>query len=248
MSNILRIKDLILIDLSLYLVKHKTLVMSDFHIGLEEELNQDGVFVPRYQFKATLKRLDSIFEAIGKLKLPLERVVINGDLKHEFGRISNQEWKDTIQLIDYLNSKSREVVLIKGNHDTILKPIAEKKNLIILNELILGDTLITHGNKITSSAKSRKIKQIIIGHEHPAISITDGIRKELFKTFLIGRWKGKRLIVLPSFCLSRVGSNIENEVLSPFLKESNLKDFDVVIVGKGLHYFGRLADIERLKE
>ena len=248
MSNILRIKDLILINLSLYLMKYKTLVMSDFHIGLEEELNQEWIFVPRYQLKATLKRLDSIFGTINKLKLPLDRIVINGDLKHEFGRISNQEWKDTLQLIDYLNSKSREVVLIKGNHDTILDPIAKKKKLKILNELILGDTLITHGHKITSSAKSKKVKRIIIGHEHPAITLTDGIRKETFKTFLIGEWRGKKIVVLPSFCLSRIGSNIEGEVLSPFLKESNLEEFDVVLVGRGLHYFGRLGDIDRLRK
>ncbi len=248
MSDVLKMKDSILIDLSLYLQEHKTLIVSDFHIGLEEELNQQGIFLPRHQLEATLKRLDNIFKIIRELNLPIKRIVINGDLKHEFGRVSSQEWKETIKLIDYLAGKSDELILIKGNHDTILEPIAKKKKLKIFNELILGDTLITHGHKITNSAKSKRIKQIIIGHEHPAITITDGIRKETFKTFLIGKWRSKGLIVLPSFCLSRIGSNIEEEVLSPFLKESNLKNFEVVIVGRELHYFGRLGDVESLKE
>ena len=60
-------------DLGLYLVKEKTLIISDTHIGYEESLNRQGILVPRVYFTEFLERLSKILDDV-------ERVVINGDL------------------------------------------------------------------------------------------------------------------------------------------------------------------------
>jgi len=69
-----------LIDLALFFPKKKILIISDLHLGYEEALNRKGVLIPRFQFKDTITRLKPILETTKP-----ETVIINGDLKHEFG-------------------------------------------------------------------------------------------------------------------------------------------------------------------
>ena len=87
------------------------------------------------------------------------------------------------------------------------------------------------------------VSTIIIGHEHPAVSIKDGPRTETFKAFLVGKWKKYNLIAQPSFNLVTEGTDVlKQQVLSPFLK-NNLKNFNVIIVGDKLYEFGKLKDL-----
>ncbi len=227
------------VDLGIYF--EKCLVLADFHIGYEEALNKQGILMPRLQLNDFIKRLDKI---LSKINQP-EKIIINGDLKHEFDTISEQEWRDTLKIIDYLDNKCNELILIKGNHDTILGPIAKKRNIQILDYVIIKNTLILHGHKLNKSIekiiKINKIKTIIIAHEHPAITLNNGIRQETFKCFLKGKYKRKQLIVLPSFYFMTEGTNIlESKLLSPFL--TNIKNFNVYIIGDKIYDFGKIKD------
>ena len=65
------------IDLALFVKKHKTLIIADVHLGFEEALNKQGVFVPRFQFREIISRLKPILE-----KAKPDTIIINGDLKH----------------------------------------------------------------------------------------------------------------------------------------------------------------------
>ena len=122
------------VDLAVY--TNRTLIVSDFHIGYEEALNKQGILMPRFQFKEVIERLESIFKKLKGKKI--DRIVILGDLKHEFGTISEQEWRHTLRLLDYLGLHCREIVLIKGNHDTILGPIARKRNVKVRDYYLIG--------------------------------------------------------------------------------------------------------------
>ena len=229
-----------IIDLALYLIKEKTLIISDLHIGIEESLNKQGVLIPRFQFNDFLNKLKLIFE-----KVNVERIVFNGDLKHEFGEISRQEWNNILKLFDFL--KDKEIIIIKGNHDPILKPIAEKRNMKLIESYDLNNISILHGDKILTNLG----KILIIGHEHPAVSLKKGARTEKYSCFLKGKWKNKTLIIMPSFNLLTYGSDILKEkLLSPFL--TNIENFEVFVIepsedklSKAL-YFGRIKDIKGL--
>ncbi len=217
------------VDFALYLPEHDTLILADPHLGHEESLRRQGVLVPRTAFKALLGRLDRIFSRIdaGRKGGPLRRVVVNGDLKHEFGRISRQEWDDAMRLFDYLQGRAEEVVLIKGNHDTILGPLAAKKGLLERRDARLGRILIAHGDKAPDLKDKPAL--ILIGHEHPAITIRDVAKAEKFKCFLKGKYKGIPLIVQPSADLLTEGSDVTNQrTLSPLL--TDLATFDVFVV------------------
>lgn len=211
-----------IVDLAILIEKEKTLIVSDFHMGFEETQNKQGMLLPRFQFKDTIARLEKIL-----VKTKPRTVVINGDLKHEFGRITDQEWTDTLKLLDFISKNCKEIILIKGNHDKIIEPIARKKNLKITDQYLIGDIAILHGDEIKKLDKN--VKTIIIGHEHPAITLKENNRTEKYKCFLKGKYCGKELIVMPSFNLVTEGTNILHEqLLSPYL--DNIANFEVLII------------------
>lgn len=179
-------KGIEIIDLCLYFKKEKALVMADFHMGYEEALNKEGLLIPRFQYAETMKRLESMLKGF-----EIKTVIINGDLKHEFGTISETEWRHTLRLLDFLSEHCKKIILIKGNHDTILGPIAEKRGLKLRKNYAVGKTMILHGDKIPKGEKFDSMKRLIIGHEHPAISLHKGGRLETYKCFLKGKWKKK---------------------------------------------------------
>ena len=254
-----------IVDLALYF--EGTLVISDVHIGYEEALNKQGVLVPRLQFEEMANRMNHIFELLKNKKI--EKIIINGDLKHEFGTISEQEWRNTLKFLDLLAKHCKEIILIKGNHDTILGPIAKKRNVRVLDYLIVESLTSNSNNEKTSLIKKslKKIMKsnknkvliahgdkvldiknygtIIIGHEHPAVSLKEGPRVEQYKCFLKGKYKGKNLIVQPSFNSIIEGTDIlRDEILSPFLQQ-NLDNFYVYVVEDKVYEFGKLKNLRK---
>jgi hypothetical protein len=49
---------------SLYFPEEKMLAISDLHIGYEDSLSSQGIFIPRRQFQETMKDLKDIFEKV----------------------------------------------------------------------------------------------------------------------------------------------------------------------------------------
>ncbi len=232
-----------IIDLGLLLKNEKLLVLSDFHIGYEEALNKQGILVPKFQFGDVIKRLGRIFSELKRRKINLEKIIINGDVKHEFGKISEQEWRETLRLLDFLAGQCKEIILVKGNHDTIIGPIAKKRNVRIAGYCLIKDILIVHGHKIPDKGLLKKAKTIIIGHEHPAVSLKEGMKTEKFKCFLKGKYKGKSMVVMPSFCLATEGTNVLSEkLLSPFLNQ-DISNFEVFVVADKVYGFGKLKNL-----
>lgn len=278
------IKGIFIADLALYLDNYKTLILADPHIGFEESLNKQGIFVPRFHFNDLIKRLEKIFAELKKENKILELIIINGDLKHEFGSISEQEWRHSLKLIDFLSQHAEKIIIAKGNHDKILNPIIEtsetatrnlpvlarskgavsecaqehaprfsaavldKRDIEICDEVLIDDILIIHGDKVPKSLdKNKKIKTIIIGHEHPAVSIRENAKSEVFKCFLLGRWKNKNLIAQPSLNLVTEGTDILREkMISPFLKETNLSNFEFFIIADKVYGFGKIKNIQKV--
>jgi len=225
---------------SLYFPNSGVLVLADLHVGWEESLNKQGIFVPRSQFEETMKDLREIFKKINIV----DKIVIVGDLKHEFGDILSQEWREIEEVLDFLKKKSEKVILIRGNHDTILEPIARRKELDVKDFHIEDGICFLHGDEIFSECLDKKIEMIILGHRHPAVVLSDKYKKEKYKCFLVGKWKGKKIVILPSFFPFVEGGDvvaIEDNKL--FIPESKLKDFEVFIVGDKTYKFGKVKRI-----
>lgn len=224
------------VDLCTYLPDIKAIIISDLHLGYEESLGKQGVLVPRMQYKKIIKHLDWITEHVA-----VERVILNGDIKHEFGTISKQEWREVLRLIEYFEKKEIKITIVKGNHDTILGPIARKKQLKEVSEARHKNILITHGDYVPE-----KLAPIIImGHEHPAITLREKAKSEKYKCFIKGKYKTSTLIVQPSMNPLTEGTDVtKKQVLSPLIKD--LPSFTAYIYNNKTHEvlpFGKIRNL-----
>ncbi len=226
-------KGIEIVDLGLYFKKEHILIFGDLHIGYEEQMHNKGIFVPKFQTKEIINKIKSIIAYTNPTT-----IIINGDLKHDFGKNSEQEWKDILKLIDFIKESCKELVFVKGNHDNFLKTIAVQKEITVVDEYQIKDTLIVHGDKLVET----KAKRIIIGHEHPAITLKDKGKLEKYKCFLRGKWQGKELIVLPSMNPLSYGSDVfSTRHFSPFVKDKS--NFEVFISNNGeVFNFGKIKD------
>ena len=185
--------------------RKRILVVGDLHLGYEEFLNRGGVFVTREMMREVIREIAEVFERVGNV----DKIVLLGDVKHNFGRIVKQEWEDAGGLIDYLMEKAKEVIIIKGNHDKILEPIAEKKGIEVRDYFIFDEIAFLHGDRDFSEIHDRKIKYWVMGHGHPAVKLRErgGAKMEKYKCFLVGKFKGREIIILPSFFSGNEGSD-----------------------------------------
>ncbi len=238
-----------IVNLGLYIVKLNSLVISDLHIGYEESLNRRGVMIPRLHFGDVVSSINYAFHLLQPLlkrskKEKLDSIIVNGDLKHEFGAISAQEWREILKLLDIFAEHCKKIVLIKGNHDVMLAPVARKRNIEVVQDYSSNGFFICHGHKIPEKPEFRKAKTVIIGNEHPAVSIRDGPRTELFKCFLKGTFSGKKIVVLPSINPVTVGTDVLKEkFISPFLK-NGINSYEVFVAADNAYYFGKVKDLK----
>ncbi|MEM4525287.1 MAG: metallophosphoesterase [Methanothermobacter sp.] len=226
----------------LALLIEDTMIIADLHLGYEQYLNKEGFMIPSFQFKKIIDRIDKIKESSGA-----KNIIINGDLKHEFGKVTYQENKELKRLLDYLEENFEKITLIKGNHDPIIPYISHLKNFKILDFMKFQDHFITHGHFIPEKIETQTI---IIGHEHPCVGLRSGERIEKIKCYLKGPFRGKELVVMPSFNFVTEGSDILHEaIISPLLKETRLSQFRVYAVENfKIFDFGTVEDITRIME
>jgi hypothetical protein len=250
------IKGIEIVDLALFLKKDKILILGDLHIGQEEAMNKEGMLIPRFQHKDLIAKTKKILSSTKP-----DLIILNGDIKHEFSGISRDEWKKVQEYLDLI-SKNSKVIIIKGNHDNILEPIATKKGLIVQDYYLHDKIMICHGDKILNNEDLKKSKIIIIGHEHPSIGLQERNRVEKYKCFLKGKYKDekskinseKTLIVMPSMNQLTEGTDVLTErLLSPYLKEKNgcakIDSFETWIVeNEETFYFGKLKGLRKEQE
>jgi len=238
----------ILIGKSVFFPSERILAIGDLHLGYENMLRKSGTDVFLNQLEETKKDLDKIFERIKEEGYSVNVVIILGDIKHFFGYDAVEE--DYIhQLITHLQNyvRNEKIVFIKGNHDRI-----DLANKTFKKFHINKDILFTHGNESFHEINNPKIKYIVISHLHPTITLSDkqNIKREKYKCFLIGKFKDKEVIVVPSFFSFVEGGNIdEYEKTFSLVPYSEIENFKVYVVGNDwiVRDFGKFKDIQNMK-
>jgi len=217
---------------ALLLEKENAIVVSDVHIGIEAAKNSRGTQIPNCTIAAVI---DSV-------KRPVERmsarwVYILGDIKHRFGPPNETERMLIEKFVREIRKAGAEIIVIRGNHDINISPMLQELHVKYFNNLILeSGILLTHGHKRFRIPSSKKIefrsKLTIIGHEHPAIRLSDDLGvPHIYKAFLHVPGNGSSIgdvIVLPSVSFLAYGSCVnemeDHEYLSPYLRGNpNLK-------------------------
>lgn len=221
---------------ALWLPREKILIINDLHLGYEEALHRKGILVPKFQLQEIVREMEQIL-----FQVKPHKIIINGDLKHEFGTVLKQEWREVLEFLEYCLQHCQKIIIIRGNHDPLLRWITEKKGISVVTHYETADTIIVHGDELIETKKQR----VIIGHEHPAVTIREGSKREKYKCFLKGKWRGKELIAVPSFNPLLEGTDIlKGELLSPFLKD--ILKYRVYVVSKGeVFNFGKVSQLKK---
>ncbi len=238
----------IFINKTLFFPESGILAVGDLHIGYEYQLQQSGVLIPERQVEEIKEELKEIFDEIKKRKLILKKIVFIGDIKHSF----SYEWREKNYFNDILNFlrdyvKDKNIILIKGNHDTIDYSFSDR----LQDYFIEKDIAFTHGHKVFPEIFEENIKTIVIGHIHPSVIISDrqDIKREKYKCFMTGKFKQKEIIILPSFLATIEGTtinNIEEEYEDSFsiVPRKILMNFKVFAVGeKEIYDFGKIKKL-----
>lgn len=222
------------------LIDKKILVIGDLHLGYGESLRRSGVYLPGDLYKVIEKDLNSILERIGEVK----KIVLLGDVKHIIGNILYQEREQFSKIFKLLSDKCKEIIIVKGNHDALLEPILRDYSLKLVSFYIWEDYAFVHGDKDFDEIHDKKIKTWVMGHMHPAINLSDGVKTENYKCFLTGKYKGKEIVIMPSFFPFAEGSDPRDSGIDIPWK-LNFNQFRVKIIGEELEVldFGVLKNI-----
>lgn len=232
---------------SLFFPDKGILAIGDLHIGYEYKLQQSGVLIPERQAEEIMEELKEIFKEIGKKKI--KKIVFIGDIKHSF----SYEWKEKNYFNEILNFlkksfKEKDIILIKGNHDTIDYSYEKK----MMKKYYIKDNIaFLHGHELFPEVLDKKIKTIVMGHIHPSVTLAEkhGVKKEKYKCFLTGKFHGKETIILPSFLGTIEGTSINEyedayEDYFSIIPKKILMKFSVHVVGEDKVYdFGKIKNL-----
>lgn len=234
-----------------YLDEHDTLLFADTHIGLEEHRERLGIHIP---YPVTEHIIECILKPVRELSC--SRVIILGDVKHEFGKPSAEEWYSLKRLVNALRKSNCEPEVVRGNHDNYIIYILKELGVKLHDpHLILecGDgssILLIHGHLESEAMHdpSKGIRLVVMGHEHPSIAIKDDLGiKHRFKAFLYGSikdtgesdkipLKNTSIIVLPSLSPLAYGNPLnENTMIkSPILRRIGVERLTPYLVEVGM--------------
>lgn len=142
------------------------LVLGELHIGMESEIFSKGISTPSGT-KDMEKRILKIIKSTKAKKL-----IILGDVKHNYLKISKQEAREIPSFFEELCKKA-EVHVTLGNHDGLLQQILPPQVIVHPTEgLLYKDSFFLHGNAWPSK-EVIKAKTLFMAHIHPAVGFRD---------------------------------------------------------------------------
>ncbi len=235
---------------ALYVKPIDAFCIADLHLGYEGIMAEYyGVFLPKVQFAEEMENLKILLDSFDKLP---EKIILNGDIKHEFSETSYHEFREVSEFLSFLEKNFEEVIVIKGNHDNFIARVTGKFEKVKLVEIYKEKKFVFfHGHKLVKRVNELKGKTVIVAHEHPSIAFYSHTgKKEKIPCFLYGRINSFELCVVPAFSTLAQGSEInvlpKEELLSPLLREIDIEKLEVILVSKELGV-KKLANIEKLR-
>jgi hypothetical protein len=221
-------------DRCLILDEGPTVVLGDLHLGYERALEQEGMYLPRINTESIRDALNDIIS-----KYEPRRIVLLGDIKHDFKRAGFEE-KREVRKIFTLLAEAAEVVAVKGNHDNYLQNIVADLGFLVVDYLDMMGFRLEHGH--VDSGK----RPVIIGHEHPSVRIPGTVGGGLkIQCFVHAEKDG--VIVLPPFSPFASGNDLvldKDCVMAQALKESDYANARIYgVTDMGLMDMGTLSDV-----
>ncbi|MEL9991027.1 MAG: metallophosphoesterase [Thermoproteus sp.] len=150
------------------------LLVADTHVGYEAELRLRGIYAVS-QTDRLLDELKRWGEEAGANTL-----AILGDIKHELPT-PRETAAEVRQFLKDLARAFERVILIPGNHDSLIEEISQGIEGIYLADsrgvLLEGTkpTLLLHGHAKPRPEDLMRAEFVVMGHTHPAVPIVDEV-------------------------------------------------------------------------
>lgn len=242
-------KKYIFIGKTLFFPKEKILVVGDLHLGYSEMLRQRGLEISIRQFEEMSEELEKTIKYARAIYGKIEEIIFLGDIKHHFGYLETEK-EEVKKLLSFLRKQGideNKAIFVRGNHEK------NEKSGKYCEFYIVKDIAFVHGHRDFLEIYDKTINLIVMGHLHPTVTLSDKmkIKRERYKCFLVGRYKKKDFVIVPSFI-----SITEGVSLSEFMDErgydysivpnKELENFEVYAVnevGEEALSFGKLKGL-----
>lgn len=220
------------------IVPEDVLVVADLHLGCEASLEHDGLSLPRVQ---TRKVREYMYRLIDDVQP--KRLVVAGDLKHNFSRNLRQEWDDVVQFVQGLGGRV-PLEVVRGNHDNFLGNILRELSVPFVDELTVSGIRVVHGHE--GSLDSRPT---VMGHLHPSIVVRDdtgaGVKDGCYLYS-----ESRQVLVLPALSIVAPGVDVLPRGaftgMSPLLLDADVDDMvPIVFSGRAALRFPRIREMRK---
>ena len=217
---------------AVWLPGDRILAAADLHLGYAWTHRHGGNLLPLTAPDDTAARLLDLVERYEPREL-----VLLGDIVH--GTTPLEPMKEV--LCGFFDQLSARVPLrfITGNHDAQLPKLLQACGLPseTARELRAGPHLLRHGDGMKAEMAAAQLAavrdragRLIIGHEHPAIHLSDGVATSAkCRCFVFS----KHLLILPAFSAWSSGTNVRSAVfMSSCAKIERMEGAVAIVAGK----------------
>jgi putative SbcD/Mre11-related phosphoesterase len=211
--------------LAAFLESTSQLVVADLHLGYAWAHRQGGQLLPIGIKDDTLPRLHTLVDDFHPREL-----VLLGDIVHR--AVPLPALKDELCRVFSEIEARCELRLIPGNHDRSLAALLRECGIHtpLAPSLRAGSFLLLHGDIPPVLDSGGPPLWTIIGHEHPALNISDGVATSAKVPCFAA---GDGVLVLPAFSPWAAGTNIRTHSFqSPILRGRTLTEAFAVLNGK----------------
>ncbi|USZ75362.1 metallophosphoesterase [Halorussus vallis] len=172
-------------DRAVYLPGDDVLVVADVHVGRDAT---SAVELPLGERADLTDRLAALLSEFSPREL-----VVAGDVLHAFDRVPEGTEATVSALAETVADAGAELVVVRGNHDSMLDSVLDAAGVDAADEHRFGDTVVHHGDAHPEATADR----YVVGHDHPTIEI-EGVRRPCL---LYGprTYRGADVLMLPAF-------------------------------------------------
>jgi uncharacterized protein len=217
---------------ALWLEEWHTLAVADLHLGYAWAHRAEGQLLPVDTREDSTERLLKLLE-----RYPAQEVVLLGDIVHRAVDVPALH-TELLWLALTVGERAR-LRLIGGNHDRELAATLATAGIVLEVDAsaAAGPHLLLHGDERDEAlAESRLQKcaaaggRVILGHEHPAIGLSDGVASHVKCPCFVA---GANFLILPAFSRWAAGGDIRSDrFMSPYARLRSAEHAIAIVAGK----------------
>jgi len=152
----------------------KLLIIADLHIGIENELQENGLHIPS-QTRPMQERVITLIDTYD-----ISDLIILGDVKHNIPTSTTQERSDVRRFLDTIKTHAT-LHILPGNHDgNIGRLLSTDIKLHPSDGFVFEDIGLAHGHRWPTE-DVMQCDQIVAAHTHPTIMLTDRLGYRTFE-------------------------------------------------------------------